>query len=483
MHLQQKLQVSQKGYPHMNLTDLSVEQKCTKAYELIYAGQYEAAKEVLGRLWRGIGETPALDYPPEIAAEVLLVCGSLTGWLGSSKQIDAQEKAKDLLTQALNLFQSLGNREKVSEVQYELGICYWRLGAFDEARIVFNEALEGAREVGKVLITRTTVEISTGHYHEAWRMLDEARSSFDESNHALKGRWHAQMALVLRRLAQAENKIEYFDRAIVEYTAAIYHYEEAGHVRYCATNLNNIAFLLYKLGHYTEAHEHLDRAHKFLERLKDIGLLAQVDETRARVLLAEKKYKEARRVIIGVVDTLSRGGERALLADALTIKAIAQARLGDYEYSIMTFRFATEVAEKAGAKTNAAQAAISMIEEHRARLSEYELFNLYNRADKWLSDTQDAEHLARLRFCARIVTQKLFGKQFGDPLFSLQDVVAKYEARFIEEALQESKGKVTQAAKLLGITHQSLASKLRSRHKHLLKKRRPVHKRKRKRKQ
>ena len=338
----------------MNLADLTIEQKCTKTSELIYTGQYEAAQDVLGVLWRGIGQHPKVEgLAPEVLADLLLQCGSLTAWLGSARQLDVQEQAKDLLTQALYLFQSQGRQAKVSETQYELGICYWRLGAFDEARIIFNEALKGTEQKGKILITRTVVEISTGQYYEAWKMLDEARSSFDESNHALKGRWHAQMALVLRRLATAEGRTDYADRAIIEFTAAIYHYEQAKHERYCATNLNNLAMLLYKLGRYNEAHEQLDRANTFLEKLKDVGLLTQVEETRARVLLAEENYLEARRAIIGVVDTLERGGEQALLVDALIIKATVQARLGDYDASLHTFRYAIKTAVNAGALSNA----------------------------------------------------------------------------------------------------------------------------------
>jgi hypothetical protein len=33
---------------------------CTKSSELIYAGQYEATKDVLGELWYGAGERPYL---------------------------------------------------------------------------------------------------------------------------------------------------------------------------------------------------------------------------------------------------------------------------------------------------------------------------------------------------------------------------------------------------------------------------------------
>jgi tetratricopeptide (TPR) repeat protein len=463
----------------MNLANVTLAQICSKTSGLIYAGQYEAAREELGALWRGIGERPSLTITLGLNAEILLQCGTLSGWLGSASQLDVQEKAQDLLTEALHIFQTLGLKIKASEAQYELGMCYFRRGAYDEARIVLDEAmneLEDEELQAKILIRRTIIEIWVGKYHEAWNMLEKARPAFDKSSNALKGRWHGQMALILRRLATAEGRADYADRAIIEFTAAIYHYEQAKHERYCAINLNNLAMLLYKMERFDEAHEHLDRARTFLEKLNDIGLLAQVEETRARVLLAEERYLEAQQVIVSVVDIFEKGGEHALLTDALAIKGTAQARLKEYELSLDTFRRSIKIAETAGALSNAGRAALSMIEEHGKRLSERELYRIYDHADRWLSLTQDAEDIARLRACARLVTRKLFGPAL-DEHFTLPETVLQYEARFIEQALKEERGSITRAARRLGITHQRLAVMLKTRHKELLDKRKPAMKR------
>jgi tetratricopeptide (TPR) repeat protein len=397
----------------MKLATTEIEKRCGNAAELICAGQYEAAKDELGELWKGVGQRPSINYSPLINAEILLHCGTLSGWLGSAQQLDAQEKAKDLIFEALRIFQSSHLRTKVSEAQYELGMCYWRLGAYDEARVVLNEAAQGIKEAelkAKILIRRSIVEVWVGRYSEAWEILKEVQSLFERCSDAIKGKWHGQMALVFRGLATVENRADYFDKAIVEYTASVYHCEQAGHERYCATTLNNLAFLLYKLGRYQEAHEHLDRSHSILERLNDAGFLAQVEETRARVLVAEERYEEALRVIQGVVDAFDRSGEQAILADALTIKATVQARLGDNERSLQSFQRAVYVAEHAGALSHAGRAALSMIEEHgEARLSDVEIYQVYRRADRWLAVTQDTEDIARLRACARIVIHRLYG--------------------------------------------------------------------------
>jgi len=461
--------------------------RCRAAAGLIHVGKYEAARDAFGELWQGIGNRPKLKgLSITVSAEVLLQCGVLSGWLGSVKQIpDAQEKAKDLLTKSLRQFQSQRQKSKVAEVQYEMGMCYFRLGAYDEARVIIDEAINSLAEdnaelKAKALIRRTLVDIWTGRYHAALDILRKAEPFFERCSDAIKGKWHGQMGLALDKLANAERSTDYLDRAIIEYTAAIYHYEQAEHERYCAVNLNNIAMLLYEFEKHGEAHAYLDRAISVAARLNDKGLLAQMNETRARVLIAEQRYQEANRVIVEVIQTFEKGGESALLADALTIQGIAWARLRAFDHSIHALRRAMNVAQDSGASSNAALAALTLIEEHGAtRLSDIKLYRVYRRADNWLKDTQDAELMARLRVCARLVIERLSGAKLSDKGFSLPDVVSAYEAKFIEQALELEQGSVSRAAKRLGIKHQSLASLLSRRHKSLLEKRTPPFPRKR----
>lgn len=452
--------------------------RCEIAAEYIELGQYEAAREALYAYWRGIGQRPDTQGLIETTtAELLLQCGSLSGWLGTAKHKQgAQDISKDLISEALRLFEAHGKETRVAEAQYELAICYWRTGAFGEARVVLEEAhkLGTDEQKAKILIRSTLVEISAGRYHDALQILNQAEPVFQTASDALKGKWHGQMALVLRRLGTAENRMDYFDRAIIEYTAAIFHYEQAGHGRYCGHNLNNLAFLLNKLNRYDEAHHYLDRADKIFEGLKDVGNLAQVIETRARVFLAEKRYAEALGAINYAVGILEQGGEQALLADAMIVQAIIQIRMQDNVSSLSTFRRAIGIAENAGAFESAGLAALSMIEEHGSRFPDYEIYQVYRRADKLLATTQDAEDIARLRSCARFVMKRLVGKNLKDEGFYLPDVLLDYEARFVQQALEEERGSVTKAAKRLGLSHQRFIYILEARHRELLKKRKPA---------
>jgi tetratricopeptide (TPR) repeat protein len=291
------------------------------AADLIHKGQYEAARAALGELWHGIGERPNIEGLGEsTAAEVLLQAGVLSGWLGASKQVEgAQGASKDLISESATLFEKLRESNKEAAARAELALCYWREGAYSEARVMLGAAAALIKDdptlKAKTVLRFSMVETYAGRYSDAFHLLRDSAVLFDEGvSHTLRGSFHNELARVLRRLGAAERRQDYYDRAIIEYTAAIYHAEQAQHESYLARIENNLAFLLYKLGRHADAHEHLDRAQMIFTRLRDAGSLAQVDETRARVLVAEGNYREADRTLAGVLKTLEQGDESVLLA-------------------------------------------------------------------------------------------------------------------------------------------------------------------------
>lgn len=492
---------TRKGLPHMTLACDSLKEldnpalteserasvRCAASLELMRKGQYGAACEALGDFWRGIGVRPNVEgLDGKASAEVLLGVGTLSSWLGSLEQAHgAQASAKDLISESAALFDRAGEPERAALARSDLGLCYWREGAYDEARIVLTQASDGlagadVERRAAVLLRLVAVEGDAGRLHSALGILKDCGRMLDASeDHYLRGSFHNLHAVILRRLGDLERNEDYYDRAIIESTAAVFHYEHSRHERHAAGNENNLAFLLYKLGRYADAHEHLDRAGVILSRLGDAGMLAKVDETRAQVLIAERQYREAARIIAGAVSVFEQGGEAARLADALVVQGIAWARLGNYENSISVMRRAVSVAEEAGAVSNAGFAALALIEEHGTRraISADDLHDLYWRADRLLKDTQTAEAMARLRACARVVIRRLTGVQLREKNFTLFSAVHEFEAKFITQALEEAGGSVTRAAKLLGIRHQTLTSMLDTRHRGLSKKRTPVKKR------
>ena len=126
-----------------------------------------------------------------------------------------------------------------------------------------------------------------------------------------------------------------------------------------------------------------------------------------------------------------------------------------------------------------ALALLKLIEEQGAThsLHSSEVYELYQRADGLLKETQDAEMLERLRACARVVMSRLAEPEIGGEGFNMYEAVHDFEARLIEQALEEARGSVTKAARLLGLTHQTLGTILNTRHKNLAGKRTPVRRR------
>ena len=126
-----------------------------------------------------------------------------------------------------------------------------------------------------------------------------------------------------------------------------------------------------------------------------------------------------------------------------------------------------------------ALALLKVIEEQGPtyRLPQSEVYELYQRADALLKESHDAEALARLRACARVVMRRLAGPEVVREGFNMYEAVHDFEARLIEQALEEAGGSVTKAARLLGLTHQTLGTILNTRHKSLAGKRTPVRRR------
>jgi tetratricopeptide (TPR) repeat protein len=318
----------------------------------------------------------------------------------------------------------------------------------------------------------------------------EAIPLFDAtSNDALKGKFHNTYAAILRSLGTSERREDYTDRALVEYAAASYHFERAGHKRFQARVENNLGFLFATIQRFVEAQEHLTRARGLLVSVGDHGGAAGAEDTRAQAYLLEGKHEDAERVARRAVHVLKRGGEQTLLSEALTTHGKALARLQQTQVARAALDQAVEIAQNAGNPDRGGIAAVTAIEELSPYLPVEVLQNYYKTAETLLSKSQNLSLKSRLGECARrILSIALDNPNEATPAatdvaltpgFSLDTEVLRYEGSLIRRALEESGGSVTRAARLLGVTHQGLAFILNGRHSDLLSIRSPVKRRRR----
>ncbi len=428
-----------------------VELCCELAREFENKGEYGEAREVLSGLWPRIDQRPKLTGLEEsTAAEVLLRVGVLTGWIGDSHQItNAQEKAKDLISESLTIFESRRHKKKIAEAQTELALCYWRTGEYNEAAHLLKLAvaqLPGDSELkAKVMLRSAIVEQHTGRLNEALTLLTNQAPLFEKiNNETLKGCYRQTLADVLENLWTLGGHADYLDRSLVEYAAASYHFEQAGHKSYLANVENNLGFLLYKVNHCEEAHKHLDTARRIFMGLKDRYAAAQVDETRARVFLKEKRNADAEKVARSSVRILENSDRLSLLAEALTTHGTALARLEQYVTALAAFRRALDLSQQTGSLNRAGDIALTAFQELGDRLTVVE------------------------------GARPLSGLKFSEQLRSL-------EHDLIKHALEANQGSITYAAQSLGMSYQTLTYMLKTRHEDLLKERSPMRRRQRKR--
>ncbi len=414
---------------------------CQLAREFENKGEYEEASEMLSGLWPGIDQRPAAKgLDPDVTAEVLMRAGVLTGWLGSD-----QEQAKNLISESLTIFESRKYKKKIAEAQTELALCYMRLGEYDNAsdllKLALSELTTDSELKAKAILRSCIVKRHASSLNEALAFLTHNEYLFHKiNNQTLKGCYHQTLGDVFENLWDSAGPKDYLDRALIEYVAASHHFELAQHRSYLANVENNLGFLLYKVDQFEEAHEHLNRARRIFTCLKDRIALAVVDETRARVFLKEKRNAEAEKAARSSMQTLETRDRPSLLAEALKRHGMALARLGHHSAALNDFRRAIDLSQDSF--NRAADVALTAFQELGDRLA-----------------VKDA------------VTTS--GRPLHEEIFLL-------EHELIKHALENAQGRVTFAARTLGMSYQRLTHKLQTKHKDLLKDRSPLRPRTRK---
>lgn len=445
--------------PRLHTSNLTADEKalqrCEAALRLKDRGEYFKSQEVMRPFWKGLGTRPATaGLHQSVIAEVLLCVGILTRWIGSRNQSrEAQTVAKDLITEAITLFESFGDVLKVAAGRSELAYCYWREGAFNEARIWFETALQKLTTEGNTranaLLGLAVVEWADSRYAESLRILIANSTLFKRiSNHTIKGAYHTQVAMVLCNLITAENKSDYIRRAINEFHEADNYFKLARNIGYRADVLNNVAFLLYKLSRFEEAHRYLTEARRLASTAKDRVRVAQMDDTQALVFLAEGKSFEAEAAARRAVSILERTDHFCLLADMLITHGMTLARLPDTERAEATLQRAIEISLKVDAFTKAGLAALTLVEELIGELDQKVIIDFYNRANHWLSALANEEVQLRLNVAARKVLESKPSEADNATArlikpTKLREDVLRFEGMLIRRALVATEGRVT----------------------------------------
>jgi tetratricopeptide (TPR) repeat protein len=436
---------------------------CVIAKQLERAGDFQGARAALNDAFERLNELEIYAR-----AYVLLRVGILTCRLSSSGQTTHTiERAKDLLTQCLELFEKLKDSSGATEACYGLGLCLHHEGAFDDARLWLRSARERVNEDDKeskcrILLLSAIVEVDAWRLHDALSLHEQIAALCGSiENHTLLGTYHHEYAIALKKLAKIERKRDYEQRALIEYEGACFHYESANNDRCLASGVNNVGVLLMQMGKPVEALNKIEQAITLAKRVQDKTRQAEFLESKAQALTGLGRLQEAETAARHSVELLRFSGRHSLLAESLITHGLTLSRLNRTEESERILRNAEAVATHIGDVETAGRALITLLECGGLTFSERG--ELHGRIAEYLKDSQNNDLNARHLACVKM-TFEASNRGAEKPAslkqgFSLPAYLNLIELELIKLAFDEGDGTLSDAAKLLGITVSCLNEK------------------------
>ena len=382
---------------------------CTICREQIDTGNYDAACSVL-RPWWLFGNWPKLEELDQPScADLLFTAGELAGCVASTRQLaSGQKHAEELLNGSIALFEQLGLKRRAAEGRIELAFCYYRQGLFDVGRAtlcgVLDKLCEDNWELRSLALIRMgCLERHAGRLKDALARLHEAISIVEVVGPWATGRCYLELASTYSDLAKSEELEEYFSTAREFYLRALYEFEAVGNHRLVAIALNNLGYLMVSLGNYFDAESYLRRARRNFDCFNDKIRSAQVDDSLARLYLAQRKLEEAAITIEGAVQIMENGDEDVLLAEALTTKGLIYCRTKRHSEARRAFADAHRLASRCGDSEGAGRALLVWIEEMYELLEANEQELICGQLVELLSASQQPSIHRRLQRCLDLI--------------------------------------------------------------------------------
>src|SRR5437762_3155645 len=124
MNLKVRIPAPQEQKSDLTLAERA-EVSCDLAKQFEKSGDYEGARNALTEFLPEGSQHPNVQGLEEAsAAAVLLRVGSVAGWLGGATQTEgAQETAKNLITQSIEIFDRLEDSKNSAEAHGDLALC------------------------------------------------------------------------------------------------------------------------------------------------------------------------------------------------------------------------------------------------------------------------------------------------------------------------------------------------------------------------
>lgn len=450
---------------------------CEEIYDCETRGDLRQAIKLLAPYWTGFGDEIKLATLNKIErANILLRIGSVASTIGSAEQIkNSQEKSRDYLSQSGDIFDELEDLEGKAQCQNKIGVTYWRNGDLETAQIYFRESLFYAQSNESKAIANLNIAMIKSlsfRYSAALESYEQAYDFIGKVSIFTEAKIRNGIGMVYKDIGKMlcdVERIDYFDKAIIELEGALICYEKVQNSRSAILARNNIGFLYYSIGLYDEALRVLEIAESEAQRTQDKNHLSIVSDTLARTFIAQGNYRRAIEIAAASVYYLQSSENSNLLATALITCGIALARNGEIEKAKNAFYQAEEVAGFIQDFVLVAVARLFALREMFSEFSPKERLSSYLYAVKNLHGNQEKEIGDALRDVAAKIEPETEPSEAAagrnstllSPPFSLDKKLKTISRQYIESAIREERGNQSRAAALLGMSRQTFAARVK----------------------
>jgi len=302
----------------------------------------------LESIWPDIGVDPDFShFPPVINAELLRLAGFFLSFYGKSRnKRDYQLRGKDLLTNAIRIFEGESSHNKAAEAKVMLALCYWYSGEVAECDAILDQVENefAGNQLHPVYlqirVNRLMVLYWNQKYDEAIKIIRHLALSMELSHDPrLNTMYHNQAGLVYERTGQ-------IDKAIFHLNEAVQQAKSANNLRFVGLNLNNLAIAYKGIGQFVLAHEYVDKARSVFEDLEDIGWIPHAYDTKALIYLAEGRDECALADVNSALDLFRQGEDFAGFADSLWTKCLCLLKLDRKEEVLTVYAELHQIASK-----------------------------------------------------------------------------------------------------------------------------------------
>ncbi|HSK73422.1 MAG TPA: tetratricopeptide repeat protein [Pyrinomonadaceae bacterium] len=373
----------------------------------------ESMQAAVKAFWEDFDIEPDLSgYEKPIQAELLRISGAFFSFYGYARnKKDYQIRGKDLLTQAIELFESESLTDKAAEAKVMLAHCYWNTGEIEESEALLEMIEAEVNENPlhpvylKTCINRLLTLIWKKNFDQALKVIEKTSASIEYcSDLRMQVKFHTEAGIFYR-------SIKKYEQAVFHYNEAIYKAEKIGNQTSVSLNLNNLAFLHKETKNYEEAIRCADLAIETATKINNRGWLPHFLDTKALIYLDTSQFDAALSVINQSIEIFREGEDAAGLADALWTQVRCLLRLERKEEALMIFGKLLDIAE-----TRIGESAVQKF--------------------------------------TRAFSEEIYIRQ-GLPL---AEEVQRFKKEQVRAALIHAKGKISEAARILGLkSHQTLS--------------------------